>query len=137
MRLDPKIWGPRYWFTIHNICQNYPLTPNAVTKKKYYDFIQNLPIFLPDHDIGDEFARILDKYPLGPYLETRDALCKWVHFIHNIINKKLNKPIISYEKYILNYQSLTLDPSPSFLKKYIYIIIISLLIIIIISISKK
>ena len=45
--LDPKIWGPHYWFFLHTIAVTYPHNPNSVTKKKYYDLIQNLHIFLP------------------------------------------------------------------------------------------
>ena len=43
--LDPKIWGPHYWFFLHTIAVTYPHNPNSVTKKKYYDLIQNLHIF--------------------------------------------------------------------------------------------
>ena len=39
MQLDPKIWGPKYWFVLHTIALTYPDTPNSVTKKKYYDLI--------------------------------------------------------------------------------------------------
>jgi hypothetical protein len=45
--LDPKVWGPHYWFFLHTLAMTYPHHPNAVTKKKYYEFVQNLPLFLP------------------------------------------------------------------------------------------
>ena len=45
--LDPNIWGPHYWFFLHTIAMSYPIHPNAVTKKKYYDFVQNIPLFIP------------------------------------------------------------------------------------------
>ena len=48
MGLDPNIWGPHYWFVIHSIALNYPKNPNDTTKKKYYTFIHDLPLFLPD-----------------------------------------------------------------------------------------
>ena len=48
MSLEPNTWGPHFWFMLHTISLNYPNNPNAVIKKKYYDFIQNLPAFLPD-----------------------------------------------------------------------------------------
>ena len=48
MVLNPEIWGPHYWFFIYTLALSYPLNPNDTTKKKYYDFIQNLPIFIPD-----------------------------------------------------------------------------------------
>ena len=31
--LDPKIWGPHYWFFLHTVAMTYPHHPNAVTKK--------------------------------------------------------------------------------------------------------
>ena len=31
--LDPKIWGPHYWFFIHTVAMTYPVRPNAITKK--------------------------------------------------------------------------------------------------------
>ena len=45
MNLDSKVWGPHYWFVLYSIAITYPNTPNNVTKKKYYEFIQNLPLF--------------------------------------------------------------------------------------------
>ena len=56
MVLDAKVWGPHYWFMIHTIAISYPLRPNAVTKKKYYDFIQNLPLFIPIESIDNKLA---------------------------------------------------------------------------------
>ena len=35
--LDPTIWGPHYWFFLHTIAMTYPIRPNDVTKKKYYE----------------------------------------------------------------------------------------------------
>ena len=37
--LDPKIWGPHYWFVLHTISLTYPDIPNETTKKKYYDLV--------------------------------------------------------------------------------------------------
>ena len=65
--LDPKIWGPHYWFFIHTVAMTYPIRPNAITKKKYYEFIQNLPLFIPVENMSGEFSKLLDKYPVTPY----------------------------------------------------------------------
>ena len=54
--LDPKIWGSHFWFVLHTMSLTYPLHPNETTKKKYYDFIQNLPLFLPIAEIGNNFS---------------------------------------------------------------------------------
>ena len=94
MGLDPTIWGPHYWFVIHSMALNYPKNPNDTTKKKYYTFITDLPLFLPDSDIGGKFSEIIDKYPVTPYLDSRDSFIRWTHFIHNKINSMLGKPEI-------------------------------------------
>ena len=101
--LDPKIWGPHYWFFIHTVAMTYPIRPNAITKKKYYEFIQNLPLFIPVENMSGEFSKLLDKYPVTPYLDNRESLIRWTHFIHNKINQKLEKPQISLSEFYIKY----------------------------------
>lgn len=101
--LDPKVWGPSYWFFLHTVAMTYPHYPNAVTKKKYYDFIQNLPLFIPVEKISKEFSQLLNKYPITPYLDNRDSLVRWMHFIHNKINEKIEKPTITLNEFYIKY----------------------------------
>jgi hypothetical protein len=101
--LDPKIWGPHYWFFIHTVAMTYPIRPNAVTKKKYYEFIQNLPLFIPVESMSGEFSKLIDKYPVTPYLDNRESLIRWTHFMHNKINQKLEKPQISLSEFYIKY----------------------------------
>lgn len=102
--MRPDVWGPHYWFFLQTVAYIYPETPNTVIKRKYYDFIQNIPLFIPNDEISKLFSVYLDKYPVTPYLVKRSSLLRWIHFIHNKINKKLNKPVISYWEAIENYQ---------------------------------
>lgn len=101
--LDPKIWGPHYWFFLHTIAMSYPLHPNAVTKKKYYDFVQNIPLFIPVESMAGEFSKLLDQYPVQPYLDNKESFIRWMWFIHNKINKKLEKPQISLNDFYVKY----------------------------------
>ena len=103
MALNPVIWGPHFWFVLHTIAITYPHTPNEVTRKKYYDFIQNLPIFLPVEEIGNTFSQYLDKYPVTPYLSSRTSFIKWMHFIHNKINASLGKDELTIEESMSAY----------------------------------
>ena len=93
--ISPLVWGPHYWFVLHSTAYNYPEYPNAITKRKYYDFIQNIPLFLPNQEFGENFSILLDKYPVSPYLDNRESFIRWVHFIHNKINVILGKREIS------------------------------------------
>jgi hypothetical protein len=97
MTYNPEIWGPHYWFFLHTIAHSYPEFPNAVTKRKFYDLIINMPLFIPNSNIANNFSNILDKHPVTPYLDNRDSFKKWMHFIHNKINVMLNKDELSFE----------------------------------------
>ena len=101
--LDPKIWGPHYWFFLHTLAMCYPKYPNAVTKKKYYDFVQNIPMFIPTEDISNYFSKLLDEYPVQPYLDNKESFIRWIWFIHNKINKKLEKPEITLDEFYIKY----------------------------------
>jgi hypothetical protein len=103
MALEPSVWGPHYWFVLHTIALTYPINPNETIKKKYYDFIQNIPLFLPIPAIGNQFSNLLDKFPVSPYLDSQPSLVKWMHFIHNKINISLNLPEITMEEAMVNY----------------------------------
>jgi hypothetical protein len=124
--LDPKIWGPHYWFFIHTVAMTYPIRPNAITKKKYYEFIQNLPLFIPVENMSGEFSKLLDKYPVTPYLDNRESLIRWTHFIHNKINQKLEKPQISLNEFYVKYyeeyksQNVKMDEYYKLREKAIY-----------------
>jgi hypothetical protein len=113
-----EIWGPHYWFVIHTIAYNYPNRPNPTIKRKYYDFIMNMPILIPDPVIGETFSKLLDKYPVTPYMDHKSDFQKWVHFIHNQINERLGKPQISlqqaYNDYAYKYKPIYIKFTDSF-----------------------
>jgi hypothetical protein len=122
---------------IHTIAISYPLRPNAVTKKKYYDFIQNLPLFIPIESIATNFEKLLDEYPVSPYLDTRDSFIRWTHFVHNKINERLEKPKITlaqfYEKYYEEYKPKEIKYKEYYKlrSKIIYLVIIICFVILI------
>jgi len=103
MALDPIVWGPHYWFVLHTIALTYPSHPNETIKKKYYDFVHNIPLFLPITTIGNKFSALLDKYPVTPYLDSQQSFVKWIHFIHNKINVQLGKPELTMEDAMVLY----------------------------------
>lgn len=134
MTLNPEIWGPYYWFFLETMALTYPLHPNDVSKKKYYDFIQNLPLFIPNPEIGNNFSKLIDTFPVTPYLDSRLSFMKWINFIHNKINKQLDKPVINLHDGLDNYyKHYKPKPPPKKSKKELYYkIIIGVLVILII-----
>lgn len=116
--ISSLVWGPKYWFVLHSIAYHYPDYPNEVTKRKYYDFIQNVPLFLPNIDMGNNFTLLLDKYPVTPYLDCRDSFIRWVHFIHNKINIAIKKNTITLSESLEQYHEL--DPQDIVIKKFYF-----------------
>lgn len=116
MIFNPDVWGPHYWFFLHTIAESYPKTPNGVTKKKYYDLIQNIPLFIPIEEMGNKFSEMLDKYPVSPYLDNRDSFVRWMHFIHNKFNVLLGKEEISLPKALEKYRS-AYKPKPVYISE--------------------
>lgn len=131
--LNPKIWGPHYWFFLHTLAMTYPHHPNTVTKKKYYEFIQNLPLFIPVQEISTEMEKLIENYPITPYLDNRDSFVRWTHFIHNKINEKIEKPTISLNDFFIQYynyyktQDEQLKEYYKFKEKLIYLCTLSLI----------
>jgi hypothetical protein len=137
MIFDANVWGPHYWFFLHTIAHSYPPVANEVTKRKYYDTIQNMPLFIPNEDIGNHFQELLDKYPVSPYLDKRESFIRWVIFIHNKINAQLGKEELTFdeamERYTAHYK-----PRPIYLaeklhikKHYLYAVCILIMIFIV------
>lgn len=134
--LDPSIWGPHYWFFLHTIAFTYPNHPNSTTKKIYYNFFRNFPLFIPVEEVSSNFSELLNKYPILPYLDNKKSLIKWVHFIHNKINRKLEKPLVTIEEFYKKYYEFYKPKSEKnieflkFRKNIIFIILIVLLLFI-------
>lgn len=99
MKYNPNVWGPPYWFVLHTIARIYPEKPTTTMRKKYYQFIQNLPLFLPDPKMANKLIEILDNYPVSSYLDSRYSLMKWMNFIHN----KVNNSNVSFQEGKRNY----------------------------------
>ena len=97
--MDPTIWGPHYWFVLHSIAFNYPQVPTSTQRKVHYRLIHNLHEFLPHKEIAGKFSKLLETYPVAPYLDSRADFIQWMHFMHNKINESLGKPTMDLHEH--------------------------------------
>ena len=109
--LKSDVWLPSFWFFMYSTAHAYPDTPNKITKRKYYEFIQNLPLFCPNTDIQKRLLRILDIFPVTPYLDTRDSFTYWVHFVQNKMDNELGNDEHTYFQHLDIYYNTYL-PKP-------------------------
>lgn len=125
--LNPAVWGVHYWFFIHTLALIYPKYPNETTKKKYYDFFQNLPLFIPNDEICKYVSWLLVANPITPYLSDRDSLVKWTFHLHNQVNQKLEKDQITLSQFYKTYMD-QYNVTPTYHKhfnKIIYFMILA------------
>jgi len=97
--MDPKVWGPDAWNTMHSIANNYPVNPSEDDKHNTRTFFLSIGRVLPCYTCRVNYQKHLVKLPLtDQILSTRVLLSRWVVDIHNEVNKMTNKPVLSYEE---------------------------------------
>jgi hypothetical protein len=102
---DPNIWGPAFWFILHNGSSKYPIsaTPFAIDRMK--GFIKGIPIMLPCPACKyHAICHIQDNlHNLDDICSGRDKLFAFFVDFHNIVNKRYGKPSVSVEEAYKSY----------------------------------
>ena len=109
--LPQDVWMPHFWFFLYTVAHSYPEFPNKLTKRKYYDFILNLPLFIPHSEQRIICSRLLDEFPITPYLDNPDSFKYWIHFIHNRWHSQLGKEEHTYLEHLDSYYK-EYEPKP-------------------------
>jgi hypothetical protein len=97
--MDPTVWGPSYWMFLHTVAANYPKYPNGITKKIHYRLLHNFHEFIPHQRCAANFRKIMELYPVTPYLDTHNRFVEWVNFVHNKVNEITDKSKVTLEEH--------------------------------------
>lgn len=97
---DPNVWGPAFWFTLHNGASKYPISASPLIKERMKSFILGIPIMLPCYVCKVHATEHIEnnKHKLEEICSGRDNLVKFFVDFHNIVNVKNNKPTLSVEE---------------------------------------
>lgn len=93
--MSKKIWGPATWRLFHIIGEKIE-TNNYNDIQKAVEIIQIICGNLPCPDCSRDATATLSKYNLKK-ISTKEDLKLFLYTFHNIVNKKLNKPIFERE----------------------------------------
>lgn len=92
----PEVWGKYFWFTLHSIALGYPTSPSDIDKKNYSNFFKSLKDIIPCYLCAVNYEQHLKEQPLtSNALLNNETLFLWTVGIHNIVNRKLEKPFMS------------------------------------------
>ena len=106
---NTEVWGPGFWFSLHNGALKYPDAPAPLWKERMKNFILGIPVMLPCEKCSlHASAYIESQYPnLDEIVQNKDSLFTFFCNFHNIVNERLNKPTMSvkdaYELYSNNF----------------------------------
>ena len=99
---DPSVWGPAFWFTLHNGASKYPLEASPIISQRTKGFIQGIPQMLPCNACKVHATAHIESHRISDNLDVicsgRDNLFKFFVDFHNMVNKRHNKPAMSYEE---------------------------------------
>jgi len=104
--MEPNVWGPPLWFSMHTITMNYPDKPSYVQQRNYHDFFHSLKHVLPCDACREHYTELLKLYPIGPALGSRDDLIAWLVSIHNHVNTRVGKKRITVDQMYEAYNSI-------------------------------
>lgn len=93
---DPKNWGPSSWKILHVLAYTYPEIANYETQVNIEKFIASFSELLPCNSCKDDFKKYVQKYPVKS--KTRESLIQWTVDLHNSVNKKLGKKLLTYDE---------------------------------------
>lgn len=97
---DPKYWGSRYWFVLHNASINYPIKASLTEKERMKGFILGIPVTLPCEKCKPHAQAYIMKNTefLDIICDGRNNLFKFFVDFHNTVNYRLGKPILTYDQ---------------------------------------
>lgn len=102
--MDPKVWGPHLWSSLHYIALGYPDSPSPVDKYNYQNFYESLHTILPCEECATHYKALVQEMKITPHLNDKYDLFKWTVNVHNAVNQRLGKPQMSYNDALRLYK---------------------------------
>ena len=93
----PEVWGPHGWKFMHYVALGYPDLPTDTDKSAYQNFYESLRDVLPCQGCATHYKETILQYPVKDHLQDRESLLRWSFEIHNTVNKRVEKPTLTYE----------------------------------------
>jgi len=104
--MNPDIWGPKFWFSLHSVTFDYPLNPDISEKIRIKDFFNSLEYILPCRICRVNYSKHIREIPIENNLDSRKKLVYWLIDIHNSVNAINGKPLLGYDEVIKIYERI-------------------------------
>ena len=96
---DPQVWGPSFWFILHNGAARYPDNPSPFYKERMKGFILGMPVMIPCAVCAAHAtSHIEDTWDeLDAVVSCKINLFKFFVDFHNKVNQRYNKDLMNYQ----------------------------------------
>lgn len=94
--LDKDELGRSTWKLLHTIAATYSDEPSQEDQSNMEQFIRLIPKVYPCEVCANDFSEILTYHP--PNISSQKSLAKWMCEVHNMVNRKLEKPLFDCSK---------------------------------------
>lgn len=107
---DPRYWGSQFWFVMHTTAYFYSDTPTPTEMAHAKDFYTSLKSLLPCPGCAHHYSQMLSEHPIENAISSRMTLMQWVNMIHNEVNRRLGKPIVTFDEYLMRMKHMEAPP---------------------------
>jgi FAD-linked sulfhydryl oxidase len=106
---SPKLWGPSFWFTLHNSAAQYPLKPSDFYQEKMKNFILGLSVMVPCEKCAIHAASFIsmNEDKIDEIVKTRLTLFDFFANFHNFVNERTGQEIMKIEEIRQKYMNPT------------------------------
>ncbi len=97
MSKAPAQWGPHLWYVMHTAAANYPDAPSTCEQNGMQHWLQSLKWIIPCKSCAQHYAQYIEPPKLKEACASRQQLFSFLVDLHNAVNERLGKPIMSIE----------------------------------------
>lgn len=99
-------WGPSEWESMHFKAFGSPEVFTDETKELYATFFKTNVQIIPCSMCQHAFGNMMKYFPIELYLDSRYGLCFWLFIMHNLVNRKLEKPLEVFSNVVYKYENM-------------------------------
>ncbi len=112
----PECWGPPQWIALHQYARSYPRkNPTNEVQQAARNYVMAMVHLIPCNECSGHWAKI------APTVVTTDrcSFLKWTIDVHNQVNARKGKPVLSYEEAVRQIEATC--PNNTFLPCKAYV----------------
>lgn len=104
---NPDVWGPHFWFILHNGAINYPINASTLYAERMKNFILGIPVMIVCDKCKEHAIQFIEKHKknLDSICGGREKLFNFFVDFHNQVNIRQGKKVLSYNEALKLYSS--------------------------------